>query len=485
MSAALTPEEQAGADADLFDYAKLRDYLGFAFGAVRRRYLVSLGTLAGIIALAVVALFALPKSYSCEIKIQAQRNQVISTLVGFNRQYDWDTPTRAAYDLVLRHDNLVSLVQKADLVTDWEVNRAPALQLRDWILSRVRKPKELAQSEKEEIVASILEKRLNVVPGDGTVTIEVSWTDARTAYRLIQSAYENFLQARQFEETSAVAEAIGLLEQRAANTRERANIAAERLTRLRAAHPRRVTGKVPAPVVAVEVLKPTDPELQQIRGQIRSKRQAIAEMEEYRRRRISELESKLTELKQVYNDAHPAVVDLADSIRLLRHQSSPQLAGLMQELEKLEEEYARRGGDAAHESAIGQTSAQLPAETVRLGQALNDEVESPEIEQAKSDLRYELTKFSAVSERIDSALLERDTQRAAFRYRYSVLRPPAFPTSPDKPKPVLVLAAGIIAGLFLALAAATMADVRRGAIEERWQVERALGLPVLAEVHES
>ena len=96
------------------------------------------------------------------------------------------------------------------------------------------------------------------------------------------------------------------------------------------------------------------------------------------------------------------------------------------------------------------------------------------------DARFQ---YQQIVERVSMAQLELDAVRAAFKYRYNVIWPPQMPREPVSPNPVKVFGAGILAALFLAAGAAAFPDFRAGVIVERWQVERSLGLPVLAEIH--
>ena len=93
-----------------------------------------------------------------------------------------------------------------------------------------------------------------------------------------------------------------------------------------------------------------------------------------------------------------------------------------------------------------------------------------------------MEKYDVLLERIESARIELDTARAAFKYRYGIIRPPTFPRRPEKPKVPLVIAAGIIAALALGTVAAALADLLSGKILEPWQMSRGLGLPVLGEI---
>ena len=90
-----------------------------------------------------------------------------------------------------------------------------------------------------------------------------------------------------------------------------------------------------------------------------------------------------------------------------------------------------------------------------------------------------IEKYQELLGRIDGATIELDTARAAFKYRYSVVRPAQVPKNPEKPKASVVLGGGLAAAV---LFAAVAADLRAGRIVEAWQIERLLGVPVLAEV---
>jgi uncharacterized protein involved in exopolysaccharide biosynthesis len=435
---------------------------------------------AGMLLLAWVALVVLPKMYHSEIKIQAQRNQVISTLAGLDRSWDFDTPTRAASDLVLRTDNLVSLVRKTNLIAAWYANRAPIQKLKDTLLRAVRKP--MTGEDQENMLVGTLEKQLSVVTADETVTIEVDWWDALTTFRLTVAAYENFLEARQFKEISAISEAIGILESRAGEEREKVNASVDRVLQLRGPVQTKGTAAPPAGVVVRRPPPPMDAEVQRLRGALQAKQQAVSELEEFRRRRIAELESKMAGLQQVYSEFHPEVVDLRETIRQQQATVPPQLLALREEYRRLEKDYQQHGGPAFDAQKANSRGTALPVEALRLTQTLADVVEQPEIEQAKNELRYQVGRYLSLVERIDAVKLEHETQRAAFRYRYDVLRPASMPLAPAKPKAAPVLIAAGLVGVLLGIAAAVITDLRSRRIYQRWQVERLLELPVLAEV---
>ena len=102
--------------------------------------------------------------------------------------------------------------------------------------------------------------------------------------------------------------------------------------------------------------------------------------------------------------------------------------------------------------------------------------------EAVRDARFQ---YQQVVERLNSAQLELDAARVAFKYRYSVIWPAEVPTKSVSPKAWKVFGLGIPGALFLAMLAAVLIELRRATVLCRWQVERGLGLPVLAELKRS
>ncbi len=195
---------------------------------------------------------------------------------------------------------------------------------------------------------------------------------------------------------------------------------------------------------------------------------------------MADLQRRLAEQKAMYTDRHPDVIGIQQSIKALS-QESPQLTALRREEKDLEVELMRHGVKPADSKAepspvLGQV---LPVESQR-----RDEVEDPEVESARAHLRFAQDKYQSLRARADSAKLELEARRAAFKYEYTVVLPAEPPKGPIKPNVVTLEAAAVIAGVLLAVFATVFADLRAGRIVENWQVERLLELPVLAEVRE-
>jgi hypothetical protein len=108
--------------------------------------------------------------------------------------------------------------------------------------------------------------------------------------------------------------------------------------------------------------------------------------------------------------------------------------------------------------------------------------DDPEVAVATDRLRMVVSRHQEMIRRLSAARMELDISRASFKHRYSVLNPPDFPKRPIKPNTKLIVAAGAVGGMALAIFAAVALDVWRRRLLERWQVQRLLKVPVLAEL---
>lgn len=479
------PADPAGASdadsADLFDWALIGSWSGFVLRSARRHRAVFALVFCAIVAGSLGAMAVLPKTWHLETSLQAQRNQMMAALSNPGRAVplDADAPTRQAAETVLRHDNLVALIKQTDFVTHWYQTRAPALRVKDWLRKQLMEPR--SPDEEIEDFADYLRTRLWVSATEGTLTFGLDFPDPTLGYHLVDTAVQNFLEARHAADVSSIAEAITILETRAREVHETLADSLARLQALREARVARLgkrAHQAPPPAPAVRTV---DPETAQLRIQLQSKRRAIADLEEFRRRRTAELQVQLQEQRSVYADNHPNVLDVRQSLEAMQRES-PQLAGLRVEEAALEAKLARRGGvpDPAASEVARATPVVLQAARLDGGDPREDE--DSQIEYAKEQVRFQLSNYNSLLDRMEGARLELDSARAAFKYRYTVLRPVRIPKGPIKPKPLLIFAASLVAGFFLALFATALIDLRSRKILESWQIAHELKLPVLTEV---
>ncbi|HZZ84811.1 MAG TPA: hypothetical protein VFE30_09765 [Anaeromyxobacteraceae bacterium] len=471
---------------DLFDWVLLRHRLVFFLDAPRRHRWLTAAALLGALATSLAAIAVLPRSYHAEARILASRNLVMPALgnPGRNIPGDADAPTRGAAETILSHENLLTLIGQTNLLEHWRLSRAPALRLKDGLTSRFRRPP--TEEEERDALVYVLEKRLKVTTtgekGE-TLNIEIDWPDAGTAYRVISTAQQNFLETRHALEVSTIAEAISILEGHATSARARVDSALDEFRRAREAA-RRPAATRPPP--RLPVLQPAreDRELANLRLMLVAKRRAIADLEAFRDRRVAEVQARLAEQKAIYTAAHPQVVATRESLDALGR-DSPQLAELRREERELLAEYTSRGGKALEadhvEPARGAPASvmQLP-DVLRIQDAATED--SAEAQFWRTQLEVAMRKYEELAARIEAARIELDTARAAFKYRYSVIRPAEVPRHPSRPKVPLILLGGVLGGLALAFGASSLLDLRRGLLLYPWQVERQLGIPLLGEL---
>jgi uncharacterized protein involved in exopolysaccharide biosynthesis len=493
-----SPEREADpVDPDLFDYAAIKQWLGFIFRSLSRHKFVGVAAGLLVFSLAIFLVWVVPKKFESRSKLLANRNSLMAQLGNPHRSntFDTDGPTRAAQETVMARDNLVSMVKQTKLLEHWDAHRHPVMKFKDSVMRTLGG--EQTDDQKLDNMIGTLEKRLNVYTGDGTVIIEIYWPDATMARQLIETAQQNFLEARHVSEVSAISETISILEMHASETQtaieeavtnvqkvadERRGVAKKEVKDAKAAAAAPVAVRPKLPAANNET--PTQ-ELSQLKFLIRTKRRAIQDLEEFRNHRLTELQGQLAEQKVIYSANHPVVVDIEQRIDALQKES-PQIETLKKDELALIEEYKSRGGrdvNAATEPGTGAVVRhnEFDADSV-LREVMPDLRDDPAVSVARSQLAMATARYQDILMRIDAARIELDTARAAFKYRYTVVSPAQTPRNPISPNVMLIVLGGILAGFFFSFFASTALDLWRGKVVESWQVERRIKVPVLAQV---
>jgi hypothetical protein len=451
-------------DEDLFNWPRIRRYVLFSLGSVRRRARLFAAVAGGMMVLAAVALKVLPKTYLVEARLLAQQNPALAVKADASQRTD---PTRAAAETILRYENLNDLIRETDLVHEWRRHRAPILRLKDAILAQIapQSPEDLAKP-----LAGLLQNNLSVwTTQDGTVVIHLTWPDDPImAYRLVDAAQQNFLEKRHVIEVEAIAEQIAILERHAASLKKEVDAQVEQLQakQTQANHERnsrRETRTARPPAPAAETADGAN-----LRVMLDARRRALADLEDYRRRHLLELQTRLSEQRAIYSEHHPAIIDLEQSIESLKR-DSPQLIALRAEEADLRQQLAHLSG-GVEEPAVGAATSAL-----NIPSDLFLDREDSAAEYERTQLRFSVQQYAHIRERIDAGRIELDTARAAFKYRYLIVAPPQVPRGPTKPNAMMVMIAAFLAGLALALFTTTAADLRSGALLETWQLQDLLG----------
>jgi uncharacterized protein involved in exopolysaccharide biosynthesis len=461
----------------LFNLGLARDLFSFVRHALRRRAGAALFAFCSVLAAAGLALVVLPRSYVTEAKLLAERNVVMPVLGNPSRKLptETDTPTRLASEAVLDHHNLTAIVYATDLLSHWRAERPLAMRLRDEVRGWITGP----DSKEDQVSALVwmLSRNLTVTTGDGTVTIHITWPDPDMAYRIVQTAAESFIEERHAEELSLITESIGILEGHAAEVNAEIKATLDTMARDRAA----IAPSVPAPLFAALQRAAPNAEVVSTQSRLESVRRTIQDLEQYRSRRLADMQAALADQRGIYGEAHPQIENTKQLIISLST-DSPQLVQLRQQEQQLRLRLRELGAeaDASRGSAADPF---LAAAAVRSLERLHVDSLLGEKEQySRARLRIAVRSYEQLLEHLDAAQIELETTRAAFKYKYGVLVPPERPKQALKPRPATVIVSGALLACILALFAAVALDVAAGRALEPWQVERALGLPVLGEV---
>jgi uncharacterized protein involved in exopolysaccharide biosynthesis len=482
--------EQERQQAQIFDWAQIRDYVNYVKHAVLRHWKLALATFLVTAILALLAAKLLPRTWYSEAKLLPRRTATIAALVNPERHNvlnpdppnpmrpvgEIDTQTKAAADAVLRQENLVSIIKKTYLLDRWESTRPPLLRFKDSVMRMLTAPPD--EDAKMDAMTGTLQKKLMVSTADGKVAISVEWGDPQLAYELVDAAVQSFYEASERQELASIDDAITILEEHSVQASDAVREAYDEFEKIFSQimiERRRVVGDPRL----LPRFSATDQELAQMRFMIRAKRRAIADANVQHNQRLTEMQDELAQKREIYAPDHPEVVELESRVASLR-QGSQQVKALQAEEKQMLAEYAEMGG-----KSLPFPDEPVPdpygLERVLMG-LLPAVSENPSAAMALDRLRSRLSAHQLILKRIDAAKMERDIAKRSFKYRYTELMPAEFPRKPIKPNALIIALGGVFAGLLLGVFAALARDVLSGRVLESWQVERGLGLPVLAEL---
>lgn len=495
------PQEDDEEEGGGFDLSMLRGYLEYASRALKLHWLLSSSIFVAVVVLAFVVVRSLPKSYHVETRLLAQRD----AMAGHGNAYGWD-PLKGASEMVMSQEHLSSLVKQLDLVTWWRNNQAPAQKLKSAVMGLFVRPP--TQNEQVRGLVEMLEKKMSVSQSDNTVTMTIDWPSGEMAARILDTAEQDFLEKRHVLEISTIAESIAILQENAARVRkdvekmampdkvdedaaDKAPAPAAASSRApNVSEPEKKAARAPAAVAAPTSARKTshrksdlDAELARQKMLIETKQRAITDLEDFRQRRVLELQANLAEQRAKYTDQHPIIVGIRENIAAFSKES-PQVASLRAEVKVLQDNYDRIAREAEESDApAAPRGAALANQNAGATEAAlvipPRENRDPTME---TQITFAVANYAKIKSDIEAARVDLDFAQAAFRHRYSVVLPAEPPHGPNKPKVALVMAAATIAGLLLGVLAAVAAELRSGRLVYRWQVEQILRLPVLAEL---
>src|SRR5258708_6569949 len=195
----------------------------------------------------------------------------------------------------------------------------------------------LTKEEKLASLALLLDKRLSVTVGEGTLSIAIDWPKGDVAAQLVEAALQSFLDARRMAELSSIEEAITLLESRAGKLQsDIETMESEAATKSSNASKLRISKRRDSR------LSRFDPSAAQTKAMLDARRRVIRETEDFRQRRLEELQVQLSERLAVYGESYPSVLNLKREIQSFSREPQ-QLVALRAEERELAAALKARG----------------------------------------------------------------------------------------------------------------------------------------------
>jgi uncharacterized protein involved in exopolysaccharide biosynthesis len=489
-------------ESDGLDLERMREMVGFALRAARRRLVLAVTTFVVVAGLGITAAKIMPRTYNAQVILFAQRSTPVRLLSSPNPGVDQvDNPTKNAVAMVMRRDNLVALAKDASLVERFHATRSPALRLKD----RIRAQFFGSPSDEDMLTSMVytLENQLKVEIDDTTVTISVDWANPQIAYDLVTLVQKNFSEARYDNDVAVVTASLAVLEEHAKNELARVDdelkeynkqvMEKAKLTRTASvggatARVSRIGARVSdLESAGTDDLQGPDPELA---ATLEEKRLRIRAIEESRQRTVDALRLELQKQQLQLTPAHPAVIALEQQLTAAS-QPSPELMQLQGEVRALTGETVRPKATSIRSAAP--LAAALPPvlrEPSAPGASASADAPSPLLKEqvlaplalSGSRLSLAMRGYEDALARLDAARVELDVTRAVSQHRYMVLTPAVVPNGPKKATARLLSVGSVVGGALLAILLAAGLDLLGGTVIEPWQIRRQLKVDILSEL---
>lgn len=477
------PPRPVHPEEPVFQSDLVRDLIGFPWRAVKRHRTLTVCLFLAIAIAAGLSTIVMPRHYVVYTVLVAAKNNVMPALGNPRRPAaaESDAPTRLAVEAVMSRDNLIEIIRETNLMAIQDKLRSPLGRVSAFLRQRVlgKKPTE---EDNLKAVIGLLQARMYVNPQqEGTVTIGIDWPDPQSGFHLVQSAEQNFVEQRHTQEISMIGESIGILQN---HVTEAQGSMQEALSALKAARPDIVVPEALRPAAKGEkkVSAAQQMQIQMLQTQLSTKQRIITDLESSRSQSLALAQTKLSDLRRTYGPAHPEVTTTEDRIKALQ-MDSPQLVTLKQEEAALQSQLASLGSTSDNAPVASLSDAAFARQMLdRMTRARSDSADNPQVVYAQSRLKMATNDYEDYLSRLEDAKIELETARAGFKYRFNVVMPAEVPTKAIKPKVPLLIAGGIFLGLAFGVFAATALDFISGRVVEKWQVQRQVGLPILATI---
>jgi uncharacterized protein involved in exopolysaccharide biosynthesis len=400
-------------------------------------------TAAGVLAARVT-----PQSFSTDARLLVRKADLMPALAHPRRSVPSgsDNLTQSAGDFVRDRQALRAIVERYDLTTRWDRDRAPLLKLKDDLMARLRGP--VPEADRVEALVDVLARRILVTVNGEVITVWARWSDAATAVDIVEGATDAYLQARRRVDIDAIADTYTLLERSV----EAARLDVERhVETTRLVTRRRPSGMVPAALTAEPVRVVEDPQRDR-RAQLLAAERTADTLAAAHATTVRTLETQLAERISRATDRHPDVIALRRQLEQTRvvpesvTQARAEADALRDVIDRTEQTERPVVRSAPRVLAAGLAPLATEDEGAMYARAL---------------LESSIASYQDLLDRLSNTRIELDTARAAFDYRYALISGARTPNRPDSPNGLLLIIGAFGVGLVAGTGRAVLREVRQ------------------------
>jgi succinoglycan biosynthesis transport protein ExoP len=424
----------------------------------QRRYLV-LGTLLVVLLAAVVAAFALPRTYRSTATLLVQSQDLPTTIV--------DAPTTGAVEQriarireqVLSRGDLIQLIEQNDLYT---------AERRSKPLSKVIE--EMRHATSVGALSSDIGQQSGTQNSTIAIAMSFDYPDPSKAQAVLQSFVTKFLSMDSQDVEDQASLTVRFLQDQANKLQSQISELEGQLTALKARNGAALASSGAPPLIDTGGFSAQITSLQN------ENRQLIAQSRRPSQKvdALSAAEAALASAQAQFSDTHPDVITLKERVNQLRR-TAPSNSDDNTFQEQI----------GANNSAIHQLMEQRDATLARANAAMAGQARAPAVMEQAMQLENRATTLRNQYQQVSENLLKaQNSARMATEQRaerLSLVEPANLPDQPYSPNRLLLIAVGGVAGLGLGLLLALGLEFATKPIRSPRQIER-LGLPIIGVV---
>jgi hypothetical protein len=183
-------------EAELFDFAQGKLWIGFVIRSVRRHWKRALVTFLVVTALSSFLALSSPKVYIASTVMQALPDETSSKVVSAGSSSTSQPPAVLADATIRSQANLEKIVDELQLVKRYNINQGPVGKMKELIFKKIVGSGDDANKRRD--LVSALRNSLNVATVANeqikqTINVDITWNDPEQAKEILDTVNKNYL----------------------------------------------------------------------------------------------------------------------------------------------------------------------------------------------------------------------------------------------------------------------------------------------------